>query len=208
LKVNRTPTRFYILRQGKVLSSRKWTVVEEEGGASSIRRLFGVVSTMSSHSHIETAQALTDVTLISVQKDQYGQLIQNNAPWLMKIILQFSKRMRYLDEALTRLTLKSTAETIPPTCSRSPNTYASRASDNSLLRYHQYIKILPRRPETFARRPHAEDPALRQAVYLDGKPTSSTDLPQVNDDLFRGTARESSTSSRKIREDHQDSGKQ
>jgi len=44
---------------------------------------FGVVSTMSSHSHIETAQALTDVTLISVQKDQYGQLIQNNTPVAM-----------------------------------------------------------------------------------------------------------------------------
>jgi len=103
--------RFFIIRQGKVRISKDVEVVEEEGGSVlGPGDFFGVVSTMSSHSQIETAQAITDVTLISVMKEQYGQLIQNNTPVAMKIILQFSKRMRYLDEALTRLTLKSTAE--------------------------------------------------------------------------------------------------
>jgi CRP-like cAMP-binding protein len=103
--------RFFIIRQGKVRISKDVEVVEEEGGSVlGPGDFFGVVSTMSSHSQIETAQAITDVTLISVMKEQYGQLIQNNTPVAMKIILQFSKRMRYLDEALTRLTLKNTAE--------------------------------------------------------------------------------------------------
>jgi CRP-like cAMP-binding protein len=64
---------------------------------------------MSSHSHIETVQALSDLTVISVQKDQYSALIQQNNAVAMKIILEFSHRMRYLDGALTTLTLKNNA---------------------------------------------------------------------------------------------------
>jgi len=106
----RNADRFYIIRSGKVRLSKEVTIVtEEQGDTLGPGDFFGVVSTMSGQSHIETAQALTDVTLISVQKEQFSQLIQNNAPVAMKIILQFSKRMRYLDEALTRLTLKNNA---------------------------------------------------------------------------------------------------
>jgi CRP-like cAMP-binding protein len=102
---------FFIIREGKVRISKAVEVVEEEqGNVLGPGDFFGVVSTMSSHSHIETAQAITDVVLISVQKEQYGELIQKNTAVAMKIILQFSKRMRYLDEALTRLTLKNNAE--------------------------------------------------------------------------------------------------
>ena len=101
--------RFFIIHQGKVQISKEVEVVEE-GSILGPGDFFGVVSTMSSHSHIETAKALTDVVLISVHKDQYGELIQRNTPIAMKIILQFSKRLRYLDEALSRLTLKSTAD--------------------------------------------------------------------------------------------------
>ena len=103
--------RFFIIHQGKVIISKEVEVVAEEGGNTlGPGDFFGVVSTMSSHSHIETARALTDVVLISVLKEQYGGLIQKNTPVAMKIILQFSKRLRYLDEALSRLTLKSTGE--------------------------------------------------------------------------------------------------
>jgi CRP-like cAMP-binding protein len=101
---------FFIIRTGKVRISKEVRIVaEEQGDILGPGDFFGVVSTMSGHSHIETAQAITDVTLISVPRDKFSQLIQGNAPVAMKIILQFSKRMRYLDEALTRLTLKDTA---------------------------------------------------------------------------------------------------
>jgi CRP-like cAMP-binding protein len=69
----------------------------------------GVVSSMSGHSQIETAIAVTDVTLISVRRDQYSELIEKNTPVAMKIIYSFTRKMRYLDEALTRITLKKTS---------------------------------------------------------------------------------------------------
>jgi CRP-like cAMP-binding protein len=164
--------RFYILRQGKVRVFKEVEVVEEEGGSVlNPGDFFGVVSTMSSHSHIETAQALTDVTLISVQKDQYGQLIQNNAPVAMKIILQFSKRMRYLDEAPTRLTLKSTAENDPSHLFKVAEYYAKQSQYNqAYYAYHQYIKYCPAGQNV----PLARDRMLKiqpyaKAVYLERK---------------------------------------
>lgn len=98
---------FFIIQQGKVRISKEVEIAEEEGGSIlSSGDFFGVVATMSGHRHIETAQALTDVSLISVHKDQYGLLIVRNAPVAMKIIQQFSRKMRYLDETLTQITLK------------------------------------------------------------------------------------------------------
>lgn len=137
--------RFFIIRQGKVQISKEVEVVEEEGGnILGPGDFFGVVSTMSSHSHIETAMALTDVTLISVAKDQYGQLIEKNTPVAMKIILQFSKRMRYLDEALTRLTLKDTAENDPSHLFHVGEYYAKQKQYNqAYFAFHKYITHCP-----------------------------------------------------------------
>jgi CRP-like cAMP-binding protein len=120
-------------------------VVEEEGGnILGPGDFFGVVSTMSSHSHIETAQAITDVTLISVAKDQYSQLIQKNSAIAMKIIMQFSKRMRYLDEALTRITLKNTAHEDPDHLFNIGEYYARQKQYNqAFYAYHQYLKYCP-----------------------------------------------------------------
>jgi CRP-like cAMP-binding protein len=138
--------RFFIIRQGKVRISKEGEVVEEEGGnILGPGDFFGVVSTMSSHSHIETAQAITEVTLISVQKEQYPQLIQNNSPVAMKIILQFSKRLRYLDEALSRLTLKNTAEADPSHLFEVAEYYAKQSQYNqAYYAYHQYTKYCQR----------------------------------------------------------------
>jgi CRP-like cAMP-binding protein len=103
--------RFYIIREGLVqISKAVEMVAEEQGSALGPGDFFGVESTMSNHSYIETVHCLTDVTLISVHRDQYGDLIRKNTAVAMKIILQFSRRMRYLDEALTRMTLKNKAE--------------------------------------------------------------------------------------------------
>lgn len=133
---------FYILRGGNVRISKEVEVVEEEGGnLLAPGDFFGVVSTMSSHSHIETARAVTDVSLISVHRDQYGLLIERNAPVAMKIIQQFSKKMRYLDEALTRITLKSTAGEDPSHLFKVAEYYARQSQYNlAYFAYHQYIK--------------------------------------------------------------------
>ncbi|MDR2376333.1 MAG: cyclic nucleotide-binding domain-containing protein [Treponema sp.] len=140
--------RFFIIRNGKVRITKEIEVVEEEqGNLLGPGDFFGVISTMSSHSHIETARALTGVSLISVQKNQYPRLIQQNAPVAMKIILQFSRRMRYLDEALTKLTLRNNSE---PDATRFFTIGEYYVKKNQYLQafyaYNQYIKYNPGGP--------------------------------------------------------------
>jgi CRP-like cAMP-binding protein len=137
--------RFFIIRQGKVHISKQVEVVAEEGGSVlGPGDFFGVVAIMSGHSHIETARALTDVTLISVQRDQYSRLISDNSPVAMKIIRQFSKRMRYLDEALTLLTLKSTAENDTAHLFRVAEYYTLQNQYNqAFYAYSKYVKYCP-----------------------------------------------------------------
>ena len=93
---------FYILRSGNVSISREG---QKEVDNLNPGDFFGVISAMSSHPHIETAQALTDVSLIVVQKDQFPLLIQKNNPVAMKIILSFSRKLRELDKSITELSI-------------------------------------------------------------------------------------------------------
>ena len=143
----RNADRFFIIRSGKVrLSKEVQIVAEEQGDILGPGDFFGVVSTMSGHSHIETAQAITEVTLISVHRDQFSQLIQGNAPVALKIIMQFSKRMRYLDEALTRLTLKNKAAEEAPSHIFNVAEYYAKHSQykQAFYAYHKYIKCCPK----------------------------------------------------------------
>jgi CRP-like cAMP-binding protein len=161
---------FYILRGGNVRISKEVEVVEEEGGnLLAPGDFFGVVSTMSSHSHIETAQAVSDVSLISVHREQYGLLIERNAPVAMKIIQQFSKKMRYLDEALTRITLKSAGGEGISHLFKVAEYYARQSQYNqAYYAYHQYIKYCPSGDnlET-ARERMGKIKPYAKAVYLD-----------------------------------------
>ncbi len=161
---------FYIIRAGKVSISKEVEVVEEEGGnLLAPGDFFGVVSTMSSHSHIETAQALTDVTLIAVRREQYGLLIERNAPVAMKIIQQFSKKMRYFDEALARLTLKSGDSEDLGHLFRVAEYYARQNQFNlAYYAYHQYIVNSPNGSNLrVAKERMAKIKPYAKAVYLD-----------------------------------------
>lgn len=163
--------RFFIIRSGKVRVSKEVEVVEEEGGnVLGPGDFFGVVSTMSNHSHIETAQAVTDCTLISVHRDQFGLLIEKNTPVAMKIIMAFSKRMRYLDEALTRLTLKNSAEADPSHLFRVAEYYARLSLYNqAFYAYYQYLKFCPNGQHVeIARERLNKIKPYSKAVYLDG----------------------------------------
>ena len=156
--------RFFIIHQGKVGISKEVEVVEE-GNVLGPGDFFGVVSTMSSHSHIETARALTDVVLISVHKEQYGELIQNNTPVAMKIILQFSKRLRYLDEALSRLTLKSTAMEDTSHLFNVGEYYIRKSLYNqAYYAYSRYLKYCPQGENASA----ARERMAKIAIYVKG----------------------------------------
>jgi CRP-like cAMP-binding protein len=163
--------RFFIIRSGMVRTTKEVEVVEEEGGnVLGPGDSFGVVSTMSSHSHIETAQAVTDCTLISVMRDQYGPLIEKNTAVAMKIIMAFSKRMRYLDEALTRITLKNTAQADPSHLFRIAEYYAKQSQYNqAFYAYYQYLKYCPTGPNAqIAKERITKIKPYSKAVYLDG----------------------------------------
>jgi CRP-like cAMP-binding protein len=135
---------FFIIQQGKVRISKEAKVEGENDDMLGPGDLFGVISTMSSHSHIESAQALTDVVLISVRQNQYVGLIQKNAQVATKIILQFSKRLRYLNETLARLTLKHTAEAGSNILYDVAEYYLSQKQySQAMYAYGQYVKYCP-----------------------------------------------------------------
>jgi CRP-like cAMP-binding protein len=88
------------------------------------------------------------VTLISVHREQFSQLIQGNAPVAMKIILQFSKRMRYLDEALTRISLKNKAAEEDPSHIYNVAEYYLKNNqfNQAFYAYQKYLKYCPKGP--------------------------------------------------------------
>jgi CRP-like cAMP-binding protein len=178
---------FYIIRAGKVRISKEVEVVEEEGGNILVPgETFGVISTMSSHSHIETALAMTDVSLIQVHREQYGLLIERNAPVALKIIQSFSRKMRFLDEALTRLTFKNTATMDPSHLFKVAEYYARQSQYNQA--YYAYYRFLQHCPGD----PNADQAKSRmgkihpyaKAVYLDKVPDDFTRTYPKNTMIF------------------------
>ena len=137
--------RFFIINQGNVLISKEVEVVaEEQGNKLGPGDFFGVISTMSAHSHIETAQAISDVILISVPREQYGELIRNNTPVAMKIILQFSKRLRYLNDSLSKLTFKEESQAYTSQLFDVAEFFARQSRySQAYYAYYQYVKHFP-----------------------------------------------------------------
>ncbi|MDR2536733.1 MAG: cyclic nucleotide-binding domain-containing protein [Treponema sp.] len=136
--------RFFIITAGNVRVSKESMDVVKERDVLGPRDLCGVISTMSSHGHIETVQALTDVSVLSVQKEQYSDVIRNNSTLAMKIIRQFSKQMRYLDEALTIRTLKQRTNEDVSHLFDVAEYYAHRKWYNyAYFAYQQYLKHCP-----------------------------------------------------------------
>jgi CRP-like cAMP-binding protein len=132
---------FYIVRSGQVRVTRNVVAKNEQDELLNPGDLCGVISTMSSHNHIETAQALTEVELIAVQQSQYTTIIKNNTAIAMKIITQFSKRLRYLNETLAGLTLRQTAQAGPTHLFTVGEYYAGQKNySHAAYAYAMYIK--------------------------------------------------------------------
>ena len=157
-------SQFFIIREGKVhISRREQVVAEERGNVLKPGDFFGVVSSLSGHSHIENAQALNDVSLVAVHKDQFSRLIQDNATVAIKILLEFSRRMRYLNESLTRITLKKIADVNVDHLFFVGEYYAAqRHFDLANYAYNQYIKHCPEGANVRA----AKDKLKRVAQYV------------------------------------------
>jgi CRP-like cAMP-binding protein len=91
---------FHIVRKGK--ARIMGTDVEDVV----VGDFLGMVSVMSDHSYYDNAEAIGGVSLICINRKQFSEVIQNNPSVAMKIVLEFSKRMRSINEALATATNK------------------------------------------------------------------------------------------------------
>ncbi|MCB1142515.1 MAG: Crp/Fnr family transcriptional regulator [Leptospiraceae bacterium] len=136
---------FFIIREGKVKVSRENPVVgEDPNQVLGPGDFFGVVAAMSQHPQIESASAMTNVSLIQVSYDQFGTLIQRNTPVAMKIIRYFSMKLRQFDQTITRLSFKNTvSEDLNQLYSMGEFYFNTGKIDHSVYAYQAYLKYLP-----------------------------------------------------------------
>lgn len=136
---------FYIVKEGKVRVTRENAVIgEDPNQLLGPGDFFGVVAAMSQHAQIESATALTNASLISVNYDQFGTLIQKNTPIAMKIIRYFSMKLRQFDQTITRLSFKNAVEEDPSELYNLGEYYYSN-NNHSLAAYafQKYLQYIP-----------------------------------------------------------------
>jgi CRP-like cAMP-binding protein len=92
---------FYIIKQGTVVINR---LVRALGNAESDNLgpgdLFGIEAVMASRPHFDNAVAKSDCVLVTIKQEQFKQLIQTNTVSAIKISLQLSQRIRFLNALL------------------------------------------------------------------------------------------------------------
>jgi CRP-like cAMP-binding protein len=136
---------FYIIRQGKVRLTPEIPIPEEE--ANTVLNpgdFFGVVACMSGQAQIETVQSITDCSLITVGRDQFGVLIQKNAPIALKIIRYFSQRLRIIDKAITKLNFQYSHEEDHSQIFHVGKFYFDRHEyAHAIYAFRSYLRILP-----------------------------------------------------------------
>ena len=110
----------------------------------------GVIPCMSGHSQIENVVALTDVSCISVRKDQYSELIEKNTSVALKIIRTFAHRVRSMNEQLTQLALNSISIDSPEHIFDVAEYYDRvRRTDIAAYAYNSYLHECPQGLKAF-----------------------------------------------------------
>jgi CRP-like cAMP-binding protein len=137
--------RFFIVQKGKVQIIREAdSLLKKDGRVIGPGDIFGVIPVMASYSYIETAVALTDVALIAVERKQYGDLIRSNSPFVMKIIHQFSRRQRFLNQMISEQMLDISAKDDPSHLFHVAEYYAKHNKySQASYAYRQYIEHCP-----------------------------------------------------------------
>ena len=138
---------FFIIQQGKVRISRSVTVEGDEEETLVPGDFFGVASSMSSMSQIETAFALTDVAAIAVRPSQYAPLIQKNSKVATKILMQLSSRLRFLDDVLMSMSIKKGGKPVEDGPSRLFDVgeyyFRQKQRSQAVYAYAKYLKYCP-----------------------------------------------------------------
>lgn len=142
---NQRAEHFFIIRSGKVQVTSKTSIPGEDSSLILGQGdFFGVVAAMSGHPHIETAKAITECSLILIQSNQFGQLIQKNAPIAMKIIRYFSRQLRVIDHAISRLAFHSPSNDDPEqTFEIGEYYYEKKEFEQAVYAYQTYLALNP-----------------------------------------------------------------
>ena len=140
-----TSSRFYIIKSGKVKITNEIQI--SPGSSQSVLSpgdFFGVISCMSNHAQIESAMALENVSLISVERNNFGLLIQKNPIVAMKIIRFFSNQLRDYNHAITTMTFKDSAAPSPAHLFNIGKFYLQEKSYNhAIYVFQKFIKHHP-----------------------------------------------------------------
>jgi len=138
---------FYIIRQGNVRVIREVPIEDDKDEMLVPGDFFGVVSAMSSLSHIETTMALSDVTLVGVRPQQFAALIRRNPQVAMKIIMKLTGRLRFLDDALAKHALKTSGKAADDGPERLFNVaeffLKNKQRDQAFYAYSKYVEHCP-----------------------------------------------------------------
>lgn len=134
---------FFIIQQGTIDYSK----ITENG--NSLMKLgpgdfIGVVPCMAGKPQMASAIATSDVIVITVRREQYPELIANNTPVALKIIKNFSTRMRMMNELLSKAALNSVAKENYDQIFNVAYFYEKKGkNDISAFAYYQFLKTRP-----------------------------------------------------------------
>jgi CRP-like cAMP-binding protein len=121
---------------------------------------------MAARGYIESAIAVSDVTLLAIERKQYGSLIRTANSIAINSIKAFSQRLRELDVAFSLRTLKSVASGDPSHIFEIAEYYRiSHRIKQALYSYRQYLTHCPNAENA--------DDVKRKIAVLEKKATAS-----------------------------------
>jgi len=110
--------------------------------------MFGLISTMAAHGYIESAVAMSNVTLLAVERKQYGSLIRKVNSVAVNSVKAFSQRLRELDIAFSQRALKNTAATDHSHIVQIGDYYRNSGKlKSALYAYSRYLDLCPDAPD-------------------------------------------------------------
>jgi len=135
--------KFYIVKHGDVRIIRE-ALNDDIGSVIGPGEMFGLISTMAAHGYIESAVAMNNVTLMAVERKQYGSLIRKVNSIAVNSIKAFSQRLRELDVAFSQRALKNTAQSDYSHIIQIGDFYKNSNKLNSALyAYSRYCDLCP-----------------------------------------------------------------
>ncbi len=134
---------FYIVKEGKVELSRE---IDMQGEVLSSGDIFGVVPAITGRPTLESAVAVSDVSLLAVPVESIEEIIQRHHAIPMKIITTFSSTLRQLDEEISKLRgekIEGTVDVYDKLFNLGEFYYERQEYQKALRAYTRYIELSP-----------------------------------------------------------------